>query len=146
MLGTHFNINAYHNEPIVKTTLMEGAIEILKGSTIKRMIPGQQAIISEQKGEPNLKIVNTDVEDAAAWKDGRFIFHGNNIQSIMRELSRWYNVTINYEGEIPNEQFVGKISRSHYEKIGQILTILERTKVVHFKVDGNNITVMPYKK
>ena len=145
VLGTHFNINAYPNEPIIKTTLMEGSIEILKGMTIKRMIPGQQAIIIKQKGEPDLKLVNADLEDAAAWKDGRFIFHGNNIQSVMRELSRWYNVTIKYEGEISNEQFVGKISRSRYEKIGQILTILERTKVVHFQVDGNNITVMPYK-
>jgi hypothetical protein len=145
VLGTHFNINAYHNEPIVKTTLMEGSIEIMKGTTIKRMTPGQQASISEQKGEPGLNLVHVDVEDAAAWKDGRFIFHGNNIQSVMRELSRWYNVTIKYEGEIPNEQFVGKISRSRYEKIGQILAILERTKVVHFQVDGNNIIVMPYK-
>ena len=145
VLGTHFNINAYNDEPLIKTTLLEGSIEILKGTTAKKMIPGQQAIVSELPGEPDLKLVNTDVKDAVAWKEGRFSFHGNNIQSVMRDLSRWYNVNVKYKGEIPDEQFVGQISRSRYEKIDQVLKILERTRIVQFDVVGKNITVMPFK-
>jgi transmembrane sensor len=147
VLGTHFNINAYKDEPLIKTTLLEGSVEITNGSVTKKILAGEQAILSEPLGrESELTVVNTDPEDAIAWKGGLFSFQENDIQSVMRELSRWYNVNVNYEGNIPDEKFVGRISKSRYENIRQILEVLEKTRTVHFELNGKNITVMPLKK
>lgn len=148
VLGTHFNINAYSDDRDTKTTLLEGSVEVETGSQRRTIVPGEQARVSNTSGESGstkINIRNVDVDDVVAWKNGRFIFRDDNIQAVMRQLSRWYNVSVTYEGDVTNEEFVGVINRSRYENISQILNMLERTRTVSFVVIGSHVTVKPYK-
>jgi ferric-dicitrate binding protein FerR (iron transport regulator) len=149
VLGTHFDINAYYDEPVVKTTLLQGSVKVSKGAVSQMITPGEQAVIpsSYLPGQENsIKVQRINVDAVVAWKNGRFIFEGNNIQSVMRQLARWYDAEVTYEGNITNEEFVGVINRSRYDKISDILEMMEKTGTVSFAIQGNHITVMPFKK
>jgi ferric-dicitrate binding protein FerR (iron transport regulator) len=137
VLGTHFNINCYQDEPSVTTTLAEGRVKIssLTGKT-KVLIPGQQGILRNS----DLTVSDANVEEALAWKNGYFRFNDESIQSIMRKISRWYNIDVQYNGDISTEGLNGKISR--FKNISQVLEALEATKTVHFKVEERRVTVM----
>lgn len=139
VLGTHFNVMAYSDESNVKTTLIEGSVQISEGAKKEYLKPGQQA--SFIKETATMRIANVDVEHEVAWKNGYFVFNNEDIQSIMRKVGRWYNVEINFEGDLSNKDFIGKVSRS--ENISEILNALELTETVHFKIEGRRITVMP---
>lgn len=141
VLGTHFNINAYTDEPSMTTTLLEGKIKLNSGSSVHLLKPGQQALVLSPG---NIQVVdNADLEEAIAWKNGKFIFNGNSIQSIMRQLSRWYDVKVEYSNNLPNDEYVGAIQRS--DNISAMLHILEKTKTIDFKITGKQVTVLPYK-
>jgi len=127
-IGTTFNVNAYADESITKTTLIEGKVKV-NGMLLD---PGQQSDGS------HIKTVNT--RRYTAWKNGDFYFEDDNIQTVMRELSRWYNVKVNYEGDMTTEGFDAQISRS--KNISAILQIFENTKGVRFKIEGRRITVI----
>jgi ferric-dicitrate binding protein FerR (iron transport regulator) len=143
VLGTHFNINAYNDEPQLKTTLLEGKVKIENGGVVRFLKPGQQAVV---EGEGKLALVNdADVEEAVAWKNGKFIFNGNDIHSVMRQLSRWYTITVQYNGQISDDEFVGIIPIPRSENISAILSLLQKTRTVSFQVNGRNVTVNPYK-
>jgi transmembrane sensor len=141
VLGTHFNISAYDDEPDTKTTLLEGSVNVSgrRGTTSASMmlIPGQQAVLSNHQ----FKIQTADTEEAVAWKNGNFVFANERIESIMRKIARWYNVEVIYQGKITDNDFVGTVPR--FKNVSEALTILELTKTVHFKVEGRRITVMP---
>lgn len=136
VLGTHFNINAYANEVNVKTTLVEGSVRVSAGSDQVMLIPGQQARLNGR----DLKVMPANLEDDLAWKNGYFRFNDESIESVMRKLSRWYNLDVQYQGSVSNESFNGKISRNN--NISQVLNALESTKTVHFKIEGRRITVI----
>jgi transmembrane sensor len=137
VLGTHFNINSYRDEPSVKTTLAEGSVKVsANGGNTKFLIPGQQAILT--KGD--LVVSEANIEEALAWKNGYFRFNDESIQSIMRKISRWYNIDVVYDPGISNDGLNGKVSR--YKNISQVLNALEATKTVHFKVEGRRVTVL----
>ncbi|MDB4926541.1 FecR family protein [Mucilaginibacter sp.] len=137
VLGTHFNINAYPDEPAVKTTLAEGSVKVsdLFGKT-KFLTPGQQSLLKNG----NLTVGEANVEEALAWKNGYFRFNDEDIQSIMRKLSRWYHIDVQYNDNAPIGGLNGKISR--YKNISQVLQALEATKTVHFKMEGRRVIVM----
>ncbi|HEY0176858.1 MAG TPA: FecR domain-containing protein [Pedobacter sp.] len=140
VLGTHFNINSYADEALTKTTLLEGAVKVRElGNSKERLLaPGQQAVL---KGT-SLQVTAVDPEVAVAWKNGLFMFDKENLQTIMRQLSRWYNVDVVYEdGVDPDQVFAGSISK--FKNVSQALEILELTKTVKFKIEGRRITVMP---
>nr|WP_121271282.1 FecR family protein [Pedobacter schmidteae] len=146
VLGTHFNINAYADEASSKTTLLEGAVQVSslnkdKSTAVEnhsaRLSPGQQASLNDRAIQ--IKTVNT--EAAVAWKNNKFMFEGNNIQGIMRQVSRWYDVDVVFKGDISQEAFAGKISR--FKHLSEVLDLIELTGLVHFKVEGRRITVMP---
>lgn len=141
VLGTHFNINAYTNEAAIKTTLLEGAVNVsLPGtSQMQRLQPGQQAVVKYNDSGIVVKPVSAD--EAIAWKKGYFVFADQDLKSIMRELARWYNVEIEYQGNITNTAFSGSVSRS--KSITQVLRVLELTDNVHFKVNERRVLVMP---
>lgn len=137
VLGTHFNINAYPDEPFLKTTLAEGSVKVsLAGGLPQYLVPGQQAIAKDQK----IMISEANVEEALAWKNGYFRFNDENIKSVMRKLARWYNIEVQYDPGITNDGMNGKVSR--YKNIDQVLSALEATQTVHFKVEGRRVTVM----
>lgn len=138
VLGTHFNVNAYNDEPANRVALLEGSVKVSIGMNNTLMKPGEQTLISE-KGIQLIK--NANNETAIAWKDGYFKFDDENIQTIMRKIARWYNVDIQYEKGIPEYGFVGKVSR--FNKVSEVLKVLELTGEIHFKAEGRRITVMP---
>jgi ferric-dicitrate binding protein FerR (iron transport regulator) len=143
VLGTHFNINTYDDESADKTTLLEGSVKISKLnqqgkeeniSTILK--PGQQAVLTSQaKG---FKVSDADEEAAVAWKNGYFKFNRDDIQTIMRQVSRWYNVDVEYRGKISEDLFVGKINRS--ENVSEVLRILQLSKI-NTTIKGNKIII-----
>jgi transmembrane sensor len=139
VLGTQFNIMAYDDEKNINTTLIEGSVEVLKGPGKTLLKPGQEAVLN--KGSGNIKVSIADLEQAIAWKNGYFIFSNENIESIMRKVSRWYNVDVIYQGNLSNKDFVGTISRN--KNVSELLKMLELTGAVHFNIDGRRITVMP---
>jgi len=136
VLGTEFNINCYEDEQFTKTTLVAGSIHISglgKGFLLK---PGQQARL-DAKGI--LAVADADTTLAIAWKNDKFLFEDNDIQSIMRMVTRWYNVQVIYSGPLPDVTFGGKISR--FNNVSSVLRVLETTGGVHFKTQGNKIYV-----
>lgn len=144
VLGTHFNINAYADETDTKTTLLEGSVKVsalnTKGAVKQQssiLSPGQQATL---KGSA-IQVQSANTETAIAWKNNKFMFEGNNIQGIMRQISRWYDVDVVFKGNISQEAFAGKISR--FKHLSEVLDLIELTDLVHFKVEGRRIIVMP---
>jgi transmembrane sensor len=138
VLGTHFNINAYDDEPSIKTTLLEGKVKIYKAGKSAILKPGQQSLLN--LSENTIKVQEVDVDGETAWKDGHFHFDGDNIQTVMRQLSRWYDVDVEYVGNIPNREFSGNINRD--SKASVVLQILSISRV-HFKIQGKKIIVTP---
>lgn len=137
VLGTHFNISSYEDEGQTKTTLLEGSIRVSdKGNKNFILKPGQQSTLREG----NIDIRNVDGNDAIAWKNGLFSFNDENLESIMRKISRWYDVDIHYQDTFSKTSFLGTISRS--KNITSVLKILESSGEVHFKIEGRRITVM----
>ncbi|WP_316804566.1 FecR domain-containing protein [Pedobacter nototheniae] len=141
VLGTHFNINAYRNEPSNKTTLVEGSVRIvnLQSKNANLLKPGQQSII--QASSPSILIKDIDAEEAVSWIDGVFSFNEENLETIMNKISRWYDVDIDYRGNRINKVFGGRISR--FNSVNEVLDMLETTGAVHFKIEGRRILVMP---
>jgi transmembrane sensor len=136
VLGTHFNIMAYNNEPAVKTTLLEGSVQLSSGGVSNKLKPGQQGML--KNGQITVSDVNA--EHAVAWKNGYFEFNRSGIHEIMNQLARWYDIEIAYEGNIPDDEFVGKIERS--AKLSQVLNILKLSKI-HFVLENKKLTVKP---
>jgi transmembrane sensor len=138
VLGTHFNINSYKNEPIVETALAEGSIYVtdLVHKQNRFLKPGQKSVLAAN----NLSVGPANLEEILAWKNGYFRFNDEQIKSVMRKLSRWYNVDVEYKGELSTDGFNGKVSR--YKNISQVLKALEATKTVHFVVEGRRVIVM----
>lgn len=137
VLGTHFNVMAYNDESVMKTTLLEGAVKISNNQFTSILKPGQQASLN-QNGQ--IRVVDkADAEDTVAWKDGLFQFTDASIQSIMRQAARWYDVEVSYQGEIPVREFSGRISRN--VKASELLSMLKYAGV-NFKIENKHITIM----
>src|SRR5690606_14762651 len=115
VLGTHFNINAYRNEPVVKTTLLEGSVQVSKGTQKVLLHPGEQAQVANSRLK-NTEILisrNVNTDGVIAWKNGLFRFENTAIKSIMMQLERWYDVEVDYD-DVPNLHFSGTISRDRH--------------------------------
>lgn len=137
VFGTHFNVMAYPDENKVSTTLLEGSVKVSNGLSSAMIVPGQQAVIRNSDHQIRLSDVNAD--DAIAWKEGIFLFNGEDIQTVMRQVSRWYDVNISYEGNVPSGHFTGKIARSN--NVSKVLSLLELTGGVQFKITEREIQV-----
>lgn len=136
VLGTHFNVNAYADEGVIKTSLLEGTVQVANNNQRKFLKPGQQALLTREDNK--LKISNVNLEAVMAWKNGLFQFEGADITSLMRQVGRWYDVNIIYAGKIPRMQFEGKISRK--AQLYEVLEILELNEI-RLKVDHKNIII-----
>lgn len=136
--GTEFNVNAYEDETNTSITLIEGSVEVSAEGKSTLLKPGQQARVSPQH---RIELIeDADTEAAIAWKNGYFQFTGNNIETVMRQVSRWYDVEVIYEGQIAERKFAGQMDRSN--SLSSVLKILEESNV-HFKTEGKKVTVMP---
>lgn len=136
VLGTHFNVNTYTDESSVKVTLLEGSVKVTKAALTGLLKPGQQAQVSSE-----IKVVNgVDVDEVMAWKNGRFQFNKASLQEVMRQIARWYDVEISYEGKITPQQFGGKMQRDL--NLSEVLDGLAKSQV-HFRIEGKKVVVMP---
>jgi hypothetical protein len=136
VLGTHFNVMAYDDEAVMKTTLLEGAVNITSGNFSAMLKPGQQAQIN--KTGQNKVVNDVDVDDETAWKNGIFQFRDAGIDVILRQAARWYDVGITYQKGVPPREFTGRISRN--VKASELLNMLKYAGV-DLKIEGKNIIV-----
>lgn len=137
VLGTHFNVMAYANEHSVNTTLLSGSIRIRNGKHSALVLPGQQA----QSDEAGIQLYTADLEEAVAWKNGLFQFNSTNLQTIMHQIERWYNVKVRYTTDLSGKRLTGLISRN--TNLSDVLKMLELAGSVHFQIDGTKIMVSP---
>jgi ferric-dicitrate binding protein FerR (iron transport regulator) len=136
VLGTRFNVNAYKDEPSITTTLLEGAVKVSRGNNDQLLMPGQQEQLL-----PNGKVeIVNDIDTASivAWKNGMFSFNDADIPAVMRQINRWYDAEIVYQSEV-SQHFMGSIPRT--VPISKLLTMLELTGRLHFRIDGRKIIV-----
>lgn len=151
VMGTRFNIMAYNDEQAITTTLVNGKVKVsVPASTpgenpYKMLAAGQQAQIQQPiKGSITsdlIKVVKVeDLDDALAWKNGYTSLNNSGIKEIMRTLSRWYNIEVNFPGKVPDYKFSGSIPRS--ENLSTVIQTLE-SNGVHFKLEKNVISVLP---
>jgi ferric-dicitrate binding protein FerR (iron transport regulator) len=136
VLGTHFNVMAYDDESIMKTTLLEGAVNIKSGTFSARLKPGQQAQINTT-GQ-NKVINDVDLDDETAWKNGIFQFRDAEIDVILRQAARWYDVDVSYKSKVPAKEFTGRISRN--VKASELLNMLKYAGI-NLGIEGKNIIV-----
>lgn len=138
VLGTHFNVGAYPDEQAVVTTLLEGSVKVSKNDKQLIIVPGQQAISRLNTDEITSEKANID--EVMAWRNGYFKFHNEDVKSIFRKVSRWYDIEVEYRGNFSNQRFGGTYSRS--KSINELLTYLEKIGNIHFKIEGRRIIVM----
>lgn len=132
VLGTHFNINSYRDEPSEKTTLLEGSVNISNKAVLQ---PGQQSVVTKSG---DIKVQQADLSGAVAWKNGYFQFNDVPLETIMRQISRWYDIDVIYKGSISNDAFNGTIDRK--ASLSRILKILEKGGI-KFTIAGKELTV-----
>jgi transmembrane sensor len=138
VLGTHFNVNAYADEPDIKTTLLEGSVKVSKDLASVILKPGEQTSVS-QRSQPSQPIaVETDL--VMAWKNGLFNFNKVSLQDVMKQIARWYDVEIVYQGEIKPKKFGGEIQRDL--NLSEVLEGLKETGI-HFRIEGKKLIVLP---
>lgn len=134
VLGTHFNINAYTDEGSIKTTLLEGSVKVTSGTSSITIKPGQQAVVNNN----TLTSKQVDLDEETAWKNGVFAFEDADLRSVMRQVSRWYDVDVVYDDNLPGDKFYGEISRN--SKLSEVFKILELNNF-KFTLKGKTVTV-----
>ncbi len=139
VLGTHFNINAYDDEPDVSVTLLEGSVQVGSGTGNRQsaiLKPGEQAVlVSNSRFTINH---SPDIQQVMAWKNGLFSFTGADLATVMRQLSRWYDVQVKYEGQIPDRKFSGEIT--HDLTLSQLMNGLQSLGI-KFRIDGRTMII-----
>ncbi|MFC4211251.1 FecR family protein [Pedobacter lithocola] len=138
VLGTHFNVNSYSNEPFVKTTLLEGSVKVFNSISEKTIVPGEQ--ITWRNNYFDVEQIDPSI--AIDWKNGEFRFKDEGLESILRKLSRWYQVEFVVEKGVDKlPAFSGSVSR--FDQISVVLKMLEETGDIKFYIKGKNIIVKP---
>ena len=139
VLGTHFDVNAYYDEDAIRTTLLEGKVKVIRGGNSSLLSPGQQAVLGN--GTDDIKVINdANIDEVMAWRNGRFIFSDMDLKTIMRQLTRWYDVDVVYEGKVPEIRVGGIIHNDVY--LSTVMEFLGENGV-HYKVEGKKITIIP---
>lgn len=140
VLGTHFNINAYGDNGDIKTTLLQGSVGVKYDHASVIIKPGEQ-VSAKEEGHTLKVIKGVDLDEVVAWKNGFFSFRHSCIRDITRQLSRWYNIDVEYDDDIRNQEFTGKIDRSL--SLDEVLKILEKTGV-RYRIEGHRkLIILP---
>ncbi len=137
VLGTHFNIMAYDDEAAIQTTLLEGSVKVSYNNQTDLLKPGRQASLN--RTDNKLTTGEANVQQVVAWKNGYFYFDKSDVKTIMRQVSRWYDLDIVYESTVPDMKFSGKIERSL--PLSGISHLLESGQI-HFRIEGKNCIMM----
>lgn len=135
VLGTHFNVKAYQDEPNVKTTLLEGSVKIISHNGQSALLhPGQLAVLTEQ-----IEVTTADIDQELAWRNGDFIFKGETLESALRQVARWYNVEIECPEKLGRMRFNGMISRK--QPLSTIIDMIQLTKMAKVTVKERRLIV-----
>lgn len=137
-IGTAFNINAYADEPSIKTTLVQGSVAVSSANNKALLSPGQQATIGINSA---IGVEKVNIENAIAWRNGVIVFDDQDIQMILRQVARWYNVNVVYQGNISKKLFAGSVSMSRLSNLSEFLKILE-FEDIHYKLQGRDLIIM----
>jgi ferric-dicitrate binding protein FerR (iron transport regulator) len=139
-IGTAFNVNAYSDESDIKTTLIEGSVRIANSDQRSAILkPGQQAILNQANPKiTQIEVQTIDVDPVIAWKTGWFDFDNITLPTIMRQLSRWYDIDVVYESTPTSDTYGGRISKDL--PLSNVLHSLE-VNGAKFKIEGKRITV-----
>jgi len=137
VLGTHFNVNAYHDEESIKTTLLEGSVKVSGNNNNIILKPGQQSLLTNGN---QLVVSKVDLQEVIAWKSGEFLFRNDDFRTVMRKIARWYNIEVIYESSAPLHLELGGITY-RARSISSVLKMMEKTGEVHFKIEGNKVIV-----
>ncbi len=137
-VGTAFNVNAYSDNPSVKITLEEGKVNIKNEKNKVSLIPGEQAEVMDS--QQSIKIKHVNVNEVTAWRKGWFVFHNESIKNVMKEASRWYDIEIQFKGDVNNKRFGGTISR--YKDITELLDNLKITGGIDYKIEGRRVILI----
>jgi len=133
VLGTHFNINAYEDDAKTYITLLEGSVKLENGAASKILKPGQQGISST-----GIEVRSIDVNEAVAWKEGKFLFHDATVQSIGEQIKRWYDIDVEYQ--LKNTKlFNTEVPRN--VPLSKLLNGLEGTGQVQFKYENRKLVI-----
>lgn len=135
--GTQFNVNAYADEAQERTTLLEGGVRVIEPASndTRHLKPGEQAVIKAG----NITVHTVDTDEVVAWKNGLFYFVNADIPTVMRQLQRWYNIDVSYEGKIPQREFQGNMQRDL--NLSELLTLLQKAGV-HFRLEEDRKLVV----
>lgn len=146
VLGTRFNISAYEDDVLTKTTLVEGRVKVSlmqdlltqssDNSTV--LSPGQQAIIPD--GIETIKINHIETEEVVSWKSNLFVFFDEEISEVMKKVSRWYDVEVEYRDGMAGKRIGGTIPR--FEQLSELMDALEATGLLHYQMKGGKILIM----
>lgn len=133
VLGTDFDVNTYEDEAVSRATLLAGSIRV-KGTLVR---PGEQVVVSRADGSVSV-LPGVDEEETVAWKNGNIQFHNADVPAILRQVARWYDVDIVYEGKVPEGHFTGRVSRD--TDLAGVLRIFALSQI-HFRIEGRKIVV-----
>jgi ferric-dicitrate binding protein FerR (iron transport regulator) len=135
VLGTSFNVMAYTNEGAIKTTLLSGGVRVSRGNEHSILKPGEQAQLTAS----SLKVTNeVNLDAVVAWKNGFFNFDNADIPAVMRQIGRWYDVEVSYEGAMPTRSFGGKMNRNlHLSEVMEVL----KTSDINCRIEGRKLIV-----
>lgn len=136
VLGTQFNISAYEDDSGEATTLVSGAVSLLNihSGQETRLAPGQQGVVHNGK----IQTRETDTAPFVVWKEGKFLYEGKTFEQIMKELSRWYDIDVKYEGAVPEVEFYGGGYRS--SNLSLVLRMLQSADL-HYRLEGKTLTI-----
>lgn len=136
VLGTHFNINAYDDEGMIRTTLLEGAVRVVANGNTAQLKPAQQAQLTMGS---RLKVVDqVNVDQVMAWKNGLFNFNGSDVKTVLRQISRWYDLDIVYEAEPAPAKMMGEMQRSL--SLSSVMDILKELDV-KYRLEGKKLII-----
>ncbi len=136
VLGTSFNINSYRDEKVIRTTLVKGSVKISKGKESVILQPGQQAVAATSNEQ--FKIADVNVDQVIAWKNGFFNLENLDTYAVMRQLERWYDIKVQYEGTIHNVIFQGEIVRD--TNLSDVIELLQGMGV-KCRMEGKTLVV-----
>ncbi|THU39501.1 DUF4974 domain-containing protein [Niastella caeni] len=140
VLGTHFNVMAYEDEKESKTTLLQGKVKVIVKTPASVLLkPGQQALLTKANEKVRVD-KDANVEEAVAWKNGKFKFVRTDLKTVMRQLARWYDVQVEYDKNLPEKFFTGEIPRRL--NASEVLSVIEFAGV-HCRIEGKKIIVIP---
>lgn len=138
VLGTHFDVMAYPDEESVNTSLLQGSVRVTRGAEARLLKPGEEARLN--RGAGVFQVAEADTDRVVAWKNGLFLFEGATIEEVMRQVSRWYDIDVSYQGEIPTH-YSGGFSRS--TPLAEVLDMLQLGVKAKFVLEGKMLMVKP---